>query len=315
MLFIGQFLWWGVLGVTNGAVEWHSNLSNYDGYGPMMTLGIGLTFYCGLATKNRRIRMLAFTAAGLCLAGIVASFARGAVLGAAAVIGSIWLRWPQKGKATIAILLALLVVTVAASFTSGVARGGDPDSPKGFWNDIATVTKEFSASNGGSSNDRRMLWATAVRVFEEYPIIGAGVGNFGPAATRLPASAFARWDFDNPQRLWDRALHSSYYQVLSEGGLVGCLLFIWILVDFRRRNVALRKRRAQEQWQVVCRGEFDLRYLSWGLEASMLGFLATSLFYNQLYVHWMYTLIIVNALLYELSRPPVAPPQPRVHPA
>jgi O-antigen ligase len=300
-VFVGQFLWWGILGVRYGAVGWHSNLSNYDGYGPMMTLGIGLAFYFGLAARNRRLRWLGFAVAGLSIAGVVASFARGAVLSAFAVGGIIWLRWPQKLRATAALLAALLVMIVAASFTSGVARGGDLDSPKGFWNDLATVTKEFDQSNEGSSNDRRMLWATAVVVFHEYPILGAGAGNFGPAAAELPLEAFSGWDMDNPGRLWDRALHSSYYQVLSEGGLVGCLLYLWILIDFFRRNAALRSKQAVERWNSIAKGEFDLRYLSWGLEAGMVGFLTTGLFYNQLYVHWLYTLIIMNAILFGLT--------------
>jgi O-antigen ligase len=302
-VFVGQFLWWGLLGVTQGQVDWNSNLSNYDGYGPMMTLGIGLAFYFGLAARNRRLRWLGFAVAALSIAGVVASFARGAVLSSFAVGGIIWLRWPHKLRATAALLAALLVMIVAASFTNEVARGGDLDSPKGFWSDLATVTKEFDESNEGSSNDRRMLWATAVVVFHQYPILGAGAGNFGPAAAELPLEVFAGWDFDNPARLWDRALHSSYYQVLSEGGLVGCLLYLWILIDFFRRNAALRSKQSFERWNSISKGELDIRYLSWGLEAGMVAFLTTGLFYNQLYVHWLYTLIIMNALLFEFTHP------------
>jgi O-antigen ligase len=313
LFFVGQFLWWGVFGVVNGAVVWHANLSNYDGYGPMMVMGIGLAFYFGLAAGNQRLRWLGFAVAALSVAGVVGSFARGAVLGAIAVVGYIWMRWPQKGRATLALLASAIIVVVTGSLLTDVARGGDPDSPKGFFSDFMTVTKELDSESGGSSNDRRMLWSTAVVIFEQSPVIGAGVGNFGPAAAALPPQMFAGWDMDNPARLWDRALHSSYYQVLCEGGLVGCLLYLWILIDFFRRNAALRTQHALLRWRALSGGEFDLRYLAWGLEAGMVGFLSTSLFYNQLYVHWLYTLFIINTLLYRLtrSRPATAPERAR----
>ena len=303
MLFLGQFVWWGTLGLGHGEVDWHPNLSNYDSYGPMMVIGIGLSFYFALATKNRRLRRFAFATAAVCVAGVVASFARGAALGAVAVLFYIWLRWPQKARATLALAGAAAVVMIMASFLTQQARGGDSDSPQGFWNEMSTISKETDAANGGSSNERRMLWATAVKVFKDYPIMGAGAGNFGPAASGLPLEAFQEWDIDNPHKLWEKALHSSYYQVLSEGGLIGCFLYLWLLADFVRRNLALRSRRALQHWETTTGGEFDLRYLSWGLEAGMIGFLATAVFYNQLYIHWLYTLFIMNTLLHQLSRP------------
>lgn len=313
MMFVGQFLWWGVFGVLHGAVPWHSNLANFDGYGPMMGMGIGMAFYFGLSTTNKRLRNLAFLAALLCVAGVVGSFARGAVLGAIAVFGYVWLRWPQKGKATMALAAAGLVVVITASFLSNSVRGGDPNSPKGFFADFLTVTDELNAEKGGSSNDRRMLWSTATLLFQQSPLIGVGVGNFGPAASALPNSAFEGWNLDNPGKLWDRALHSSYYQILCEGGLIGCILYGWMLYDFLRRNRAIRTPQAIQQWRAISGGEFDLRYLAWGLEAGMIGFLVDSVFYNQLYVHWFYTLLITNLLLYQLtrSRPAMASPRMR----
>ena len=303
MLFVGQFLWWGILGVVHGRVDWHPNLANFDGYGPMMVMGIGMAFYFGLATRERRIRWLAFLAAGLSVAGVVGSFARGAELSALSVLGYIWLRWPRKLKATLAIIAASVIVVITASFLSNVVRGGDNDSPQGFWADALTVTNEFDESKGGSSNDRRMLWSAADEIFRQHPILGVGVGNFGPAAAQLPGQVFLKWNLENPATLWARALHSSYYQVLCEGGLVGCALYLWLVIDFVRRNRAIRSRRALHYWATTTAAEFDLRYLSWGLEAGFIGFLGCALFYNQLYVHWFYTLSIVNALLYQLSRP------------
>src|ERR1051325_9188170 len=39
-LMLGQFVWWVVWGIKNGGVVWHYQWFNYDGYGPLMALGI-----------------------------------------------------------------------------------------------------------------------------------------------------------------------------------------------------------------------------------------------------------------------------------
>jgi hypothetical protein len=40
-----------------------------------------------------------------------------------------------------------------------------------------------------------------------------------------------------------------------------------------------------------------------GLECAMVGFLATGVFYNQIFnVHWFYSLIAINTLLYYHAR-------------
>jgi hypothetical protein len=38
--------------------------------------------------------------------------------------------------------------------------------------------------------------------------------------------------------------------------------------------------------------------LSLALEAAMVGYLVTSVFYDQLYVHWFYSLLAVNVVLH-----------------
>ena len=109
---------------------------------------------------------------------------------------------------------------------------------------------------------------------------------------------------ENPKKLYDRALHSSFAQILSELGIVGSALFIWLFVDFWRRNAQLRQPRALEVWAASNTG-VDLLMLSYALEGSMVGFLGTAFFYNQLWNNWLWSLVIMNMLLHQLTRAPV----------
>ncbi len=52
----------------------------------------------------------------------------------------------------------------------------------------------------------------------------------------------------NPKTLWGRALHNTYYQILSEFGTVGAGLFFWLVWDFFQRNRKLRQPQRIQAW-------------------------------------------------------------------
>lgn len=66
----------------------------------------------------------------------------------------------------------------------------------------------------------------------------------------------------------------------------------------------MRKHR-QGEWWAVASGSLELRQLALGLEPAMVGFLGTCAFCNLLLdVHWLFTLLILNQLLFVLGRQP-----------
>lgn len=292
-----SYVWWIVLGAKSGLVSWHPALGNYDGFGPLMVCGIGSCYYFGAATQNPRERKIAYLAALGCLFGLVSSFARGAVLAGGAVCVWIWLRSRRKLATTAAVVVGGIVFVIAASFFSGSKRG---DANSSFWSEMSTV-----ADQGGTRGDREVLWRLARRVYLDHPVFGVGAENFGPYAAQRFRVGDAGGAYDeNPARLYDRKLHSTFYQILCEYGTVGSLIFLWMLYDFWRLNRRLRRRDFAEAWKDRSGGRLDLVQLSFGLEAAMVGFLTSGLFYNQIFsVHWFYTIVIVNTLLYYHARP------------
>lgn len=301
MFFVYQYIWWDQ-GALSGLVSWHPTNSNYDGFGPLMAIAIPTCFYFALATKNRPMRLVAVAIGAVCVLGLVSSFARGAELSGAAVLGWVWLRSPRKGVTTAALAGVALVVGLSTVLLfSNVKRG---DAKRNFWQEMATIL----APDDTTEQDRKVLWNLAKRVYAVNPVFGVGAENFGPFAAGYfqPGETGGAYD-ENPQRLFDRKLHSSYFQILCEYGTVGGLLWLWLLFDFWRKNSKLRTPAHLATWKAAVNGKVDLRYLSLGIEASLVAFLCGAFFYNQIFVHWLYTILTMNMLLYVLSKPKGSP--------
>lgn len=298
---VGQYLMWAALGAKSGLVYWHFAYANYDGFGPLMVIGLSCSFYAGMAVKSKKWRRIAFLTAGLCIVALVSSFARGAVLSGGAVALWMWVRSKHKVKTTMLGVAALLVLVIAASVIKGSDKVPGAVNYSNFWQEMAS---SFN-NNDGTASDREVLWGLAVRVWERNPVFGVGPNCFGAYAADHFAIGEVGGNYaDNPKTLWGRKLHNTYYQILSEFGLAGVLVVGWMLWDFFRRNRALRRPARVQLWTATSGGLLDLRYVSLGLESAMIGFLLTSYFYNQIFdINWFYTLLTLNALLFHLTRP------------
>lgn len=289
-LFFWQFVWWSFHSdLQMGLVSWHSNLGNEDGFGPLMVIGVGYCYYFGMAARKRSLRSTAFLLSGLCVVGVVSSFARGAVLALGVVIAYVLWRSPRKGRSIVMVAIGFVVFVLAAQV---LFPGGE------FWQEMSTVSQGFDDQTG---YDRWVLWKTAWRAFLERPIFGVGAGNFGVfTINNLFWSDPVLVDHfrASPGRLWGKPVHNLYFQVLSEFGLVGAIAFVAFLIDFWKRNAELRSAALVSGWWSATHHRFDLRMLSLALEAAMVGFLANGFFYNQFYVHWLYSILIVNRVLH-----------------
>jgi hypothetical protein len=286
-LFLWQFLWWSFHGDFSGLVSWHPKLRNEDAFGPLMVMGAGYCYYVGMAVQKRGARLTAFCLAGLCVVGVVSSFARGAVLAAGVVTVYIWLRSPHKTRTFTAAVFGVVIFVIAANvlFPGGL-----------FWHEMSTISKGFEDETG---YDRWVLWKTAWRAFLERPLFGVGAGNFSVFASAnlwSDPALIARYEF--PGRLWGRAVHSIYFQLISEFGLIGTIAFTALLTDFWKRNRQLRSAALRAGWAMASPRPLDLRMVSLGLEAAMIAYLATGVFYDQLYEPWFYLLLTLNAVVH-----------------
>lgn len=289
-IYLLGFIWYGVQGLPHGLVTWHPLMSNEDSYGPFMVMGVGFAYNFAVATRSRRWRPIGYATAMLCCAGVVSSFARGAVLAFALVLCMMWLRARHKFRALMAGVAAIVVTVVAANVLF----------PEGeFWKEMRTISEGTSEGTGAT---RWISWKMGLEVFAHYPILGAGAGNFGVVASqRIPFDA-SRPEWSDPANLYNLALHNVYVELLCEEGLVGFALFAWMTIEFFRRLRRLRSASANAAWYRRG-GTTDLRSITLALELAMVAFLANAFFYNQIYIHWFWTLITLAFALTKVALP------------
>ena len=297
LLLVGQYWWWGWHSGLTGAVWWHPTYSNYDGFGPLVLIGLPLTFFFGLAVKSWPYRYGAFFLGGYCALAMVTSLARGVILAGGVVVVFAILRAPKKHRFRSTIALLAGVASFLMASAALVPNGG-------VWTEVKSVFTE--GRDEGTGADRWELWTIGMEVWRSHPIIGVGAEHTGIAAAKMIHAGTLKREgrYGYAARIWGRDLHNIWVQILAEFGLVGSFFVLWLLVDFWRRNTALRKSEFAEHWTQSTNGLFKLNVFAVGLEGAMVGFIATGIFYNQLYQIWFYSLLLINMLLYIHAKPP-----------
>lgn len=295
-MFACRFLWWALWAGTKGLVPWHPTLANYDGFGGLMVMGAAICFWFALAVRKNWQRNILMILACYCVLGVVASMARGAFLALVAVALIIWWRSPRKGATTVALVVGAGVLTAAASllFEDGF-----------FIKEILSVFDE--GTEAGTGAHRWAMWGAAIRVWLENPLFGVGAGNFGIyASTFFKAGEIE--GFEDPSWFWGVNLHNAYFQILSELGLVGTIAFIWLMVDFVRKNRELLRPESIAKWRERGGAQWlDLRFVALGLESAMAGVFLGNMVYASLLEPWFATLWALNRVLWELTRSAESP--------
>lgn len=217
----------------------------------------------------------------LTLAAIIVSSSRGGFLGLLAAAGYSQFFGARHRVRNVAIALMLGIAFYMAV-------------PESYVQEMRTI-EDISE---GTAETRFYLWWTAARVWMHYPILGAGPDNTPLLLGQYQPGPAKGGMFSSPafqDRNWSMtALHSIYFQLLSERGLVGVGLFASMLYFFfaglrrLRRDVA----RAHDAPRDLVR---DATMYALALESAMAGFLVAGAFLSMLYYthFWLFTAMAV----------------------
>ena len=289
-LFMLQFAYLGVWGIVDGGrIPWDNVLNEEDSFGPLMCIGVAFCSQYMESARSKLEKVNALAAYGIAVVGVIASFARGSFM----VLCAILVYRIAVSKRVIAnamfTAVAAIIVVVAASILFPGAPG---ESGSAFWKEMGTISEGTSA---GTGEDRKILWGVAWEEFKAHPIMGVGAHNFGVAAPKFVGLIEDRGErYRDPMSIWGRSLHNGYFQVLSEGGLVGIFIYVAILIDFFWSNRKTRQRSAQ----LAPRFEGErFAALATGVKLGQIAFLLNLFFYDITYYDWFWNLLLLNALL------------------
>lgn len=148
--------------------------------------------------------------------------------------------WQIFGKTALPVLLSVALIAVYAGMFLGAGYGLsrlDPRMRQLF--DFQTLRQEgfLMFANRLVFAERIVFWQTGFEVFNDYPVLGVGIGNagyffpekmpaFGYGLTEVSRLLFEQSNLPNTKALWSR--------LAAETGLVGLALFLtWLFVLFR----------------------------------------------------------------------------------
>jgi len=274
----------------------------------MMCIGFPLAYFSIPLTDRRVEKLLYGVALAIFATTVVVSHSRGGFLGLVGVVLFCIFNIRRKKQALAVLVIGALfmyMVTTAIAPTERTAiRKGT------YWEEMSTITN----TKESTADMRLELWAIAWRMFEANPVMGVGPDNF-------------RWnvgDYQSVEQLekFHRSLtmsavvHSTYFEILSEMGLVGSVLFGAILI---RTFKNLRRIRSEERLRSGTgntgqRGPMpgneklaptesqQLQYYSLAIMGSLVGFLIPAAFLSFTYFSHFWLLAALAAALYEVAK-------------
>jgi O-antigen ligase len=154
----------------------------------------------------------------------------------------------------------------------------------------------------GNGSGRTDLWHVALKMFENHPVVGVGVGNF---QTLEPSYSLSNFNVRYTNYVVDivQPVHNTYLHFLVELGLIGFALFAAVLVGaivLALRAISL----------FSANGEHDLEILTRGLLVGTIGMLAAFTFISANYEKELPLLLGVLAATFTIARLHAAREQP-----
>jgi len=221
-------------------------------------LAISLMYFKGSEKGRKYVYLLA---AVVLVIAVVASKSRGGFLGLASIPFAYWLF--SKNKIKNLGKLTLIVVLLSYPVYQLV-----PD-------DYKAEVVSISDTEDSTRNTRLEFWGLAWDMFLDNPVIGVGARNY---PWNVAFYQMKRKDFDSEGKLLGgREVHSLYFALIAELGLLGTILYVMIIIQIIKKLFFM-----------IRLGEQDPHFYNFGLIAksfliSLVSFLISGGFISVLY--------------------------------
>jgi len=207
--------------------------------------------------------LFGMVASGAIVAAIIATQSRGGLLGLLAVFGVYGLRLIKSKALLISIAVVAAMVLFAAAGISGRSSGGAAEA----------------GAIDESSMGRIYAWGAAWNMALSRPLNGVGLNNF----VNCYFFYSAHWDGHN------HAVHSTWFNVLSESGFPGIITFFTMIIMVARTAfVSSRKLELQK-------APMPARAMGQAVLAGIVGFCVSGTFLTQGFTWPIYVLLALGA--------------------
>jgi O-antigen ligase len=229
-----------------------------------MNLAIPIAWFSFLSEKHKWKKLCFASLVCVYILAIVVGLSRGGFVGLVCAMGYSLMKSPRKG----------LAISVAVAIGVGVALVAGP----AYWDEMSTITD----TSEDTADLRLEFWAIATREFLAYPLTGVGGDNFKWRMAEFQSAE----QLEKFGRLLLADVHSTYFQLLAEMGLAGCIVFGVILLRTYRDYLQIERLSGKA---VADKGGATKADLEWiqnygrGIMAGSIGYLASAAFLSALY--------------------------------
>jgi hypothetical protein len=208
-----QALW----AVTHGGRGLSTHFQDENDLALGMAVALPFVVMGARHTRQWRMRLALIAASGLFAAAVVASASRGGLVAFGAAVAAIVLLGRRR----------LLIISVLAGGAILLAAA----APAEYWADMRTMFDP----NDATRVERIRHWTDAFEIWKRNPVLGVGPGNIPWVVAEVEV-------FDDAvgRSLAGRAVHSLFFTLLPELGLLGTGLYVWLVVLIVRYGAAAR---------------------------------------------------------------------------
>jgi putative inorganic carbon (HCO3(-)) transporter len=217
----------------------------------MVPIAIGLL----LASRNLAKKAMYGICALLALGAVVVTFSRGGFLGLMFALGVLAWKLGRRHRFIMTIVMAVVLALFLVA------------APGNYGLRMASIFNS-DLDSSGSAQSRTELLKISAKVALRHPLLGIGMGNFSIVG------------------IHDQVSHNSYTQVATEMGLAAAVFYVMLLV------VPIKRLRQIERETIDADRKMKrFYYLSIGLQAGLIGYMASSFFASVAYQFYAYYLV------------------------
>jgi len=246
----------------------------------LVPAAVFLMYYAWMG--NRKTKLVCMICGAFIANGLVLINSRGSFIGVTVSLGlflsyMMFSRYRRKGQRGAAIVMIIFGLSGAFYMTDDL-----------FWERMSTLQDAEGQIDSGTS--RVTFWLTTFEMLEDYPL---GMGIFG-------YNSVASIYMDDRTRggMENRAVHSMWFQGVSEIGWQGFSVFLIMLLSLYRQSRAakkfvLLKLRSEQYFKILA------------LECAVVGYLVTGTFIDRFraeVLYWMILLVLIAVNVYYLQR-------------
>lgn len=273
------FIFLAVIGIVKRGIGVGGFIGDENDFCMALNMIIPFSLFGIFSEKKLNGRLYLIFLSCLFLYVIILTDSRGGFVGLVSVAIYCWLK--SNKKIVVGALMGIFVM-----FAVVIA-------PQEYWDEVRSITTENTAANPyGTGAQRIYAWKLGWHMFLDNPVIGVGQGNYPWRVWDMEQKLGVQWQ---ERSLAGRAAHSLYFTLIPELGIVGTLIYIFMVV-FSIKDLNYIKKHCKIQKNKTDEISSRHYYLALALEGSLVGFLTSSVFISTLYYpnFWILSAFIIS---------------------